>query len=1141
MDDSEVIEITSEEAEQDENLDERRDFFGPIVRRVVDALGGFEGDDYRLGDEALGCLKDLKKLWRKDDTDDERTIARIFWESRVLMNDLIPILLITAGKGMVEDKRAIAVADLLTAMTWPIDLAEELKELDDQLDKGTDYTQLLQSHLHYKAALLKPGVIQALFGIMIPPLVKPPRERMERDMQIVNVILHLFRNLAFIKDPPPNMDVSSDQAEFSTLQSKLIGALSETHTLELLLTIAANVDKDPLFENSNTLVLEVLYLLFRGVKPSSMAIDQKKKPAETLKQLLKDEENTKKKYSRYAPSRHSRFGTTISVQLNPKKKLPKPAEDGNDADSEPGKHESQPFVIHRQQGINRDLGSIWDMSKRKVAKKSQTVDELGKEDHLGVDARIALQNFAADFLDSCFNPFVSTLLKDIRSERPKITEKDNMRLLFVTKWFLDFFLNMRALYTQRLQTNNTDGASQEALAKWRFGMVAEVVEQPWIIWVLKRMRGAVEEKPKLWTELQAGVECLTQLLLLIDAMATCGVGEDLQEAADVLQHQLVYSGEVLDIAFESLRTYKEGTQSLAYLTSSINMGYALFKVLERYVKKSFGDMYIRKRSKRRKKKGDAEAPDEEDLPQEEEDIIHETMFTLESFEMKFAQADITHTLLAYLSRYKEFSSSDNMKRVVSLLHRQAVRAKAEGLFFKVSTLNIFKAILDDQHSLPRDQPHKDLISLINYILRRFFKAMEEDTFLAIEAFFPKNRGNWKQFSSWEPETKTKRQKNTVEDTRFPQDVEVKKGYSWSDQLGITVATLVESGNLELVEWLQEILSTVIGQRQRIIEETDAKAGQSSNEEDYDEKDAAARMGVVSADAKAKMVDYMIPYTSDEQAEAATKDPHLKLLFRLSKFFILDEDEDELQWYVPKAILPADLQATYNVIVQYLETPFDLEGKKASEYLSKKRRRRRRVRTDSSEDEAVATDSGNESGKERRRKRKQKKKQEEQKYKSAQLIEDSDEEFNRNLEDFMAQEQARREKAATNAAALGEGRSDTMRATDTKKRRRKADDKGEKKKRRKRGDSELKKTRDEESDVVLEVNSGDDSDHARRSRPVSPLERIPPKPRPKPRRIAKPSMRRSSEPPEEDPIDDDFELSAVSTNGKQRLIISDEED
>jgi len=41
-------------------------------------------------------------------------------------------------------------------------------------------------------------------------------------------------------------------------------------------TIAANADNDPLLNGWNILVLESLYLLFRGVKPSSLAMDQAK-------------------------------------------------------------------------------------------------------------------------------------------------------------------------------------------------------------------------------------------------------------------------------------------------------------------------------------------------------------------------------------------------------------------------------------------------------------------------------------------------------------------------------------------------------------------------------------------------------------------------------------------------------------------------------------------------------------------------------------------------------------------------------------------------------------------------------------------------------------------------------------------------
>ena len=93
---------------------DRRAVLTPAIQSVVSALGGFDAgaDSYLLGDSCLGCLKDLKKFWRKDDTDDERTVARIFWDTRVLPNDLVPILLVTAGKGHVQDRCAIACGEL---------------------------------------------------------------------------------------------------------------------------------------------------------------------------------------------------------------------------------------------------------------------------------------------------------------------------------------------------------------------------------------------------------------------------------------------------------------------------------------------------------------------------------------------------------------------------------------------------------------------------------------------------------------------------------------------------------------------------------------------------------------------------------------------------------------------------------------------------------------------------------------------------------------------------------------------------------------------------------------------------------------------------------------------------------------------
>lgn len=82
-------------------------------------------------------------------------------------------------------------------------------------------------------------------------------------------------------------------------------------------------------------------------------------------------------------------------------------------------------------------------------------------------------------------------------------------------------------------------------------------------------------------------------------------------------------------------------------------------------------------------------------------------------------------------------------------------------------------------------------------------------------FFPKNRGHWKAYSSWEPEKKSGRGEGGGggrgrgrggKEGANPNhaEVEVKKGHSWTEQMGIAIAALVEAGKKGLVEWTQEV-------------------------------------------------------------------------------------------------------------------------------------------------------------------------------------------------------------------------------------------------------------------------------------------------------------------------------------------------
>lgn len=128
----------------------------------------------------------------------------------------------------------------------------------------------------------------------------------------------------------------------------------------------------------------------------------------------------------------------------------------------------------------------------------------------------------------------------------------------------------------------------------------------------------------------------------------------LKESADVLQQQLIYNGEVLDIALDSLRAYKPGTQSLAYLDSSVYLAYALLRMLEKWGKEKGNETYVRQKlsKKKRRRKGKKSSitfvgfllkfhlgvseedgiPDVEEVEEEDDGVINETMFTFEAFE-----------------------------------------------------------------------------------------------------------------------------------------------------------------------------------------------------------------------------------------------------------------------------------------------------------------------------------------------------------------------------------------------------------------------------------------------------------------------------------------------------------------------------
>jgi replication fork protection complex subunit Tof1/Swi1 len=96
---------------------------------VCNALGGYEGDSYEPGDEAMDCLRDLKRFLRLDEEQKDRSTHNLLGKWKVAQTDLIP-LLISSTKS--EDfKLGMACVEVLVPLTWPLErkLTQNEKEI----------------------------------------------------------------------------------------------------------------------------------------------------------------------------------------------------------------------------------------------------------------------------------------------------------------------------------------------------------------------------------------------------------------------------------------------------------------------------------------------------------------------------------------------------------------------------------------------------------------------------------------------------------------------------------------------------------------------------------------------------------------------------------------------------------------------------------------------------------------------------------------------------------------------------------------------------------------------------------------------------------------------------------------------------
>ncbi|KAK9478441.1 timeless protein-domain-containing protein [Lipomyces japonicus] len=714
----------------------------PVVRAhvtsLVSALGGpdhtLPSQPYVLGDDALACLKDLKR-WLKayDQKLNRLEVARTIASTSLVVEDIPQILAnwdVAAGNGPSRlDRVALSCVELLVHLTWPlgndgIQNTVDMKEQKSHIDRAQRY---------YKSAILNHQshrVLKAIARISLPPLAMKRVERMPRDDSVIKVVLYFFRNLVMIDGERTENEDDS--------RSLTIVEFEKQNIFELLLLLASGAGDN--YTTLNIFVLEVVFYLIRGISVKeiyqmSKQVDSKpdvaaKDNASSWRVL----ETGKKLHTISNTSRHNRFGTMLSL-VTDKRRL----------------------TISGQQALQKEASAIDVLDSTKTwsrpqgGRKNFEPDELASTIHITKESRKILIEFVHNFLDAAFNPLLISVRKDIERESTNIDELHKRQFLYLVSWFLEAEMERRRTF------GNDYG-------KPNFGLIAGVLDQQSMITVVKLMRLSMENKD--FINLRCAMDCFTNMILVISEMSLSEYEED-RDIADNMISRIFYEGTTLDLIVSIPNVVKDF--SLLHLRSATQLIYVVLKLLENYSKQN-KSIYVRKRRRRggprkRQRTVASEAipnfndsdheegsADEDDLDPDEAEILDtdgqdethqeffqasERAFEFKKFENRFITQNCVDLFRNFLVHFKDLTDQQ-IRLTFSFFHRIFFKREEELILYRIDFMLVLYRCLDLNNGIPLTRPsRREAENFMKHYMRKLVHALEDRQALFTELMFTK--------------------------------------------------------------------------------------------------------------------------------------------------------------------------------------------------------------------------------------------------------------------------------------------------------------------------------------------------------------------------------------------------------------------
>ncbi|CAL3966026.1 unnamed protein product [Diplocarpon coronariae] len=909
-----------------ELADGKRDVVDPEVRAyvssLVTALGGSGADEdgrYILGDDALACLRDLKK-WLKlyDEKANRLDVARCLAESNLVGGDLLQILAAwpeNATDDRLKSKIALACLELLVPLTWPLE--KNVQEMTNNHHRHIPYLQIAQ--LAYKRSIINfdgARILHTAVRCALPSMAEDIGDRSTRDEGIIKLVLYFIRNIAQIA-PPPNVQYEGDEAEIS--RSATIAAFDYQDIFHLLLTVSSTMGED--FNTQDVVVMDILFHLIKGVDIEQLFMDERKANntnMDELSKLRKKEAAMLRSYQTNAPTRHNRFGTMVWMQ----------------------REDAKMTTISGQAALLNGANSLAKMDSTKTFKppRKQLKGDNGPLDFdtpavLNAQAKKHLRTFVEDFLDSGFNPLFNHIRKAIDREAERVMEYHPRQFFYLVSWFLEAERARR-----RNEPLTRKPAGPDDLES--FSLVASVLNQEMFVTLNRNMEYSLENKS--WQDLSAAMKCFTQILLTVQEISESPLEED-QEIAENILNRIFYEETTHDRVANITRNYKD--QGFGYLDSCTELAHNYLRILEQYAKQNT-DLQVRSRRRARKKKKAARAAGEDggddgilDVSDGEDEaraerVSSERKFDFKRFSARFVTQGCVDTFVTFTAYYNDLKPAQ-LKRAHRFFYRVAFKQDMSVMLFRVDIIALLYKMIKGPEGLDsHSSSFKEWDEFVKQIIKKCTRKIQERPELVVEMLFSKinSTAHYLEYG-YEKQTVSAKPRAAAE-------LEVRGGREWEDQIGVVVGALLDKNEGEHLQWTKSQLESAESER-RSWEAANAASppAEKAQGSDCAAEGSASIPAITPVDKVERPKSPIIIVKSDSSSRkiAMFKNGHLRLLMTLIGFrHSGDEDDPEGSWTIPSTLSADQLKEALDLIKRFEFSPpaFD-DGQEAGDFIKRK--------------------------------------------------------------------------------------------------------------------------------------------------------------------------------------------------------------